>query len=71
MTGTLGVLVVTLIVYLLGWLLVLAATWSLARRNGQAVKSMKWSLVTFSAEFFPPSRASGGNETDSERQNRD
>jgi hypothetical protein len=61
MTGTLIVLVITLIVYLLVELLALVATFFLAKRNGQRLKAMSWSPVHgYTAEFFPPEETQSG-----------
>lgn len=55
MTGTLGVLVIILIVRLLVPLVALAASSFVARRDGQYLKSMRWpSIHGYTAEFFPP-----------------
>jgi hypothetical protein len=55
MTGTVIVLVILLICRLLIWLVALAATSELAKRNGQALKSMSWSFRHgYTAEFFKP-----------------
>jgi hypothetical protein len=55
MTGTVAVLVVVLIVRLLVGVLAMAATFILAKRNGQSVKAMSWSPTRgFAAKFFPP-----------------
>ena len=63
MIGTLVVLVITLIAYLLVTLLALVATFFLAWRGGQHVKSMSWSPIHgYTAEFFQPEeRQSGDN----------
>jgi hypothetical protein len=55
MTGTLVVLVVTLVLHLVVKLLALVATFVLAKCSGQHVKSMSWTPVHgYTAEFFPP-----------------
>ena len=55
MTGTVIVLVILLISRLLTWILGLVATSQLAKRNGQALKSMSWSFRHgYTAEFFKP-----------------
>lgn len=55
MASTVLVLVLMLICRLLGLLLVMVATSLLAKRSGQAVKSMSWSLRHgYTAEFFEP-----------------
>ena len=62
MTGTLLVLVVMLIIRLLVVLVALVAHFSLARRKGQCLKSMSWSLCHgYTAEFFPPEEPQSGN----------
>jgi hypothetical protein len=56
MASTLIVLVIMLICVSLAWLVVLAATFRLAKRNGQAVRSMSLSLRHgCTAEFFKKS----------------
>ncbi|MCA1707901.1 MAG: hypothetical protein LC808_33350 [Actinobacteria bacterium] len=61
MTGTLVVLVIGLIVPLLVRLVALAATFFLAKRNGQRLKSMSWSPVHgFTAEFFDSEEPQSG-----------
>ncbi len=52
MTGTLVVLVITLIVELLVVLVALAATLFLAGRYGQRMKWMTWSPIHGYTEFF-------------------
>jgi hypothetical protein len=55
MAGTIVVLVIMLVVRLLAPLVALAATFVLARWNGQRLKSMSWSPFRgYTAEFFPP-----------------
>jgi hypothetical protein len=55
MTGTVIVLVIWLISGLLTWPIALVATSQLAKRNGQALRSMSWSFRRgFTAEFFKP-----------------
>ena len=62
MTGTLVVLVITLIVELLVVLVALAASFFLANRNGQRVKSMSWSPIHgYTAEFFEPEELQRGH----------
>lgn len=51
MSSTLVVLVVVLLAYLSASNLALAATLFLARRDGQRLKSMSWSLRGYTAEF--------------------
>jgi hypothetical protein len=53
MTSTIIVLVFFLVGGLLGSIVLLAATSRLAKRNGQELKSMSWSLRHgYAAEFF-------------------
>ena len=53
MTSTVIVLVIVLISRLLIWIVALAATSQLAKRNGQKLKSMSWSFRHgYTAEFF-------------------
>ncbi len=55
MASTVIVLVLLLICRLLAPLLALVATSLLAKRNGQALKSMSWSSRHgYTAEFFEP-----------------
>ncbi len=62
MTGTLVVLVITLIIELLVVLVALAATFFLANRNGQRMKSMSWSPVHgYTAEFVAPEELQSGD----------
>lgn len=51
MAGTLVVLVVLLLVQLGVKIIALAATLLLARRNGQRLKAMSWSLHGYTAVF--------------------
>jgi hypothetical protein len=63
MAGTIIVLVITLVVHLLVAVAAQVATFFLARRNGQHVKSTSWSPVHgFTAAFFEPKDRSA--ETD-------
>jgi hypothetical protein len=57
MTGTLVVLVIVLIVRLLAAPFVLAATFFLARRNGQSVKTVSWSPTRGYITEFSPRRS--------------
>ena len=62
MTGTLVVLVVVLFVQLIVKLVALAATFLLAKRNGERLKSMSWLLHGYTAEFHEkPEPQSGHN----------
>lgn len=64
MAGTLVVLVLVLVVRLLLWLVALAATSRLARRNGQQLKAMSWSFLRgYSAEFSITENHQSGNNT--------
>ena len=55
MVGTMLVLAIMLICRLLGLLAAVVATSLLAKRTGQAVKSMSWSFRHgYTAEFFEP-----------------
>lgn len=51
MSSTLVVLDIVLLAYLSVSILALAATLFLARRDGQRLKSMSWSLCGYTAEF--------------------
>ena len=61
MTGALVVLVVTLFAQLGVKVIALAATFFLARRNGQRLKSMSWSLRGYTAEFHDIEEPQSGN----------
>lgn len=61
MSSTLVVLVVGLLAYLSASILALAATLFLARREGQRLKSMSWSLRGYTAEFHDIKEPQSGN----------
>lgn len=61
MSSTLVVLVVVLVAHLTVSILELAATLFLARRDGQRVKSMSWSLREYTAEFHDIKEPQSGN----------
>lgn len=61
MPGMLVVLVVMLLAHLGVRIIALAATFHLARRNGQRLKSMSWSLRGYTAEFHDIKEPQSGN----------
>jgi hypothetical protein len=62
MAGSVLVVVLWLLGGLLAFLGALVAVFLLARRNGQAVKKMSWSIRHgYTAEFFSPKNSSERN----------